>query len=303
MRPCTGVVASSWRLPISTTSASTPPGRGGRAAAERGERQGPPVVTGTGKHLAALLPANPVRRLEPLGAHRHARGLELRDGPADSLGGPSEPLSRWPTRSVRSVTAARVAPSVSARPAMASKGDGAAVGDAARAEHEHERTDHGEHVHAIEWAAQCSSPPCSSRSPSLRLRPSSAGERTRREAPPTSSSRPPGHLRGFEAELAGAAREAPGPDRAARPGPLRQLLPLLDRGDFDVAINGIEAAEEKRACLRARPPVLRRPGAPHRPPQRPARAGARSQTCEGRRVGTLPGIAGRAHAARAPAPR
>ena len=99
---------------------------------------------------------------------------------------------------------------------------------------------------------------------------------------------PPGRLRGFEAELADllARRLA----RTARhvQGPFAQLLPLLERGDVDVVINGIEATDD-----RARTYALSRPywagperltvrrGDPHAP--------ASLADLRGRRVGTLPG--------------
>jgi len=99
---------------------------------------------------------------------------------------------------------------------------------------------------------------------------------------------PPGHLRGFEAELAELLATRLG--RAARhvQGPFAQLLPLLERGDVDVVINGLEATEDRgRAYALSRPYwagperlTVRRndPGAPTTLDQ-----------LRGRRVGTLPG--------------
>src|SRR5215475_7193789 len=99
---------------------------------------------------------------------------------------------------------------------------------------------------------------------------------------------PPGHLRGFEAELAGLLAERLGRTARHVQGPFAQLLPLLERGDVDVVINGIEATDDRaRAYALSRPywagPLrltVRRndPGAP-----------ATLGDLKGRRAGTLPG--------------
>lgn len=64
----------------------------------------------------------------------------------------------------------------------------------------------------------------------------------------------PNHLIGFEVELADALAKELGV--RARPvlGQWDKLLELLERGDFDVALNGIEVADEKRrVCLLTEP--------------------------------------------------
>lgn len=98
----------------------------------------------------------------------------------------------------------------------------------------------------------------------------------------------PNHLIGFEVDLADALAKALG--RRAHPvqGPWDKLLELLDRGDFDVALNGIEVADEKRrVALLSRPYYVAserltiRRGDPNAP---------RSlEALKGRPVGTLPG--------------
>ena len=99
---------------------------------------------------------------------------------------------------------------------------------------------------------------------------------------------PPGNLRGFEAELAGMLAARLGRTARHVQGPFAQLLPLLERGDVDVVINGIEATDDRgRAFALSRPYwagperlTVRRndPGAP-----------ASLADLKGRRVGTLPG--------------
>ncbi|MFZ5444814.1 MAG: ABC transporter substrate-binding protein/permease [Myxococcota bacterium] len=97
----------------------------------------------------------------------------------------------------------------------------------------------------------------------------------------------PNRLTGFEVELATMLGEKLG--RQARPvhGPWDKLLELLVRGDFDLAINGLEVAEEKKRVVALSRPyfaaaevlTLRR-GAP----------GPRTLAeLAGRKVGTLPG--------------
>jgi len=99
---------------------------------------------------------------------------------------------------------------------------------------------------------------------------------------------PPGHLRGFEAELAGLLAERLRRTPRHVQGPFAQLLPLLERGDVDVVINGIEATDD-----RARAYALSRPywAGPERLTVRRGdpRAPASLADLRGRRVGTLPG--------------
>jgi polar amino acid transport system substrate-binding protein len=98
----------------------------------------------------------------------------------------------------------------------------------------------------------------------------------------------PNHLVGYEVELAAAIAHRLGVEARPAEGAWDKLLDLLARGDFDVALNGIEVADEKRrVCLLSRPYyaagerlTVRRgdPGAPRR-----------LEALAGRRVGTLPG--------------
>ena len=64
----------------------------------------------------------------------------------------------------------------------------------------------------------------------------------------------PNHLIGFEVELADALAKR----LRVKPRPVHgqwdKLLELLERGDFDIALNGVEVAEEKRrVALLSRP--------------------------------------------------
>src|SRR5215472_7727145 len=99
---------------------------------------------------------------------------------------------------------------------------------------------------------------------------------------------PPGHLRGFEAELASLLAGRMGRTARHVQGPFAQLLPLLERGDVDVVINGIEATDD-----RARAYALSRPywAGPERLTVRRGDPGAPAtlEALRGRRVGTLPG--------------
>ena len=98
----------------------------------------------------------------------------------------------------------------------------------------------------------------------------------------------PNHLIGFEVELADAIARRLGVRARPAEGAWDKLLELLARGDFDVALNGIEVAEEKRrVCLLSRPYYA----ASERLTVRRGDAAA-PRTLEalaGRRVGTLPG--------------
>jgi len=99
---------------------------------------------------------------------------------------------------------------------------------------------------------------------------------------------PPGHLRGFEVELAELLAARLGRTARHVQGPYSELLPLLERGDVDVVLNGIEATED-----RARTYALTRPywAGPERLTVRRGDAAAPTSLAEvrGRRVGTLPG--------------
>ncbi len=97
----------------------------------------------------------------------------------------------------------------------------------------------------------------------------------------------PNLLVGFEVDLAAALAERLGVRARPVHGQWDQLLELLARGDFDVAINGIEVAEEKkRVVLLSRPYFV----APERLTVRRGDAAAPRTlgALAGRRVGTLP---------------
>jgi polar amino acid transport system substrate-binding protein len=98
----------------------------------------------------------------------------------------------------------------------------------------------------------------------------------------------PNRLVGFEVELAEALAGKLGVRARPAEGAWEKLLELLARGDFDVALNGIEVADEKRrVCLLSRPYYA----AAERLTIRRGDAGAPRtlQAMAGRRVGTLPG--------------
>ncbi len=98
----------------------------------------------------------------------------------------------------------------------------------------------------------------------------------------------PNVLIGFEVDLAGLLAKKLG--MRARPiqGQWDKLLDLLERGDFDIALNGIEVAEEKkRVALLSRPYFA----APERLTIRRGDTKAPRTLAElkGRKIGTLPG--------------
>jgi polar amino acid transport system substrate-binding protein len=66
--------------------------------------------------------------------------------------------------------------------------------------------------------------------------------------------RDPNHLIGFEVDLADAIAKKLGVTAHPVQGQWDKLLELLDRGDFDIALNGIEASAEKlRVCMLSEP--------------------------------------------------
>ncbi|HYC22552.1 MAG TPA: ABC transporter substrate-binding protein/permease [Candidatus Bathyarchaeia archaeon] len=98
----------------------------------------------------------------------------------------------------------------------------------------------------------------------------------------------PNHLIGFEVDLAGEIAGKLGVKARPVAGQWENLLDLLDRGDFDVALNGIEVADEKlRVCALSTPYYV----APERLAIRKGDGNApRSlEALRGRPVGTLPG--------------
>jgi polar amino acid transport system substrate-binding protein len=97
----------------------------------------------------------------------------------------------------------------------------------------------------------------------------------------------PNHLIGFEVDLAAALAHKLGVRARPVQGPWDQLLELLARGDFDVALNGIEVADEKRrVCDLTRPYYV----AAERLTVRRAddRAPRSLEALRGRPAGTLP---------------
>src|SRR6516165_11911200 len=99
---------------------------------------------------------------------------------------------------------------------------------------------------------------------------------------------PPGRFQGFELELVEALAARLGRTARHAQGPFAQLLPLLERGDVDVVINGIEVTDDRaRAYALTRPywagpeRLTVRRGDPHAP--------ASLADLRGRRAGTLPG--------------
>jgi polar amino acid transport system substrate-binding protein len=98
----------------------------------------------------------------------------------------------------------------------------------------------------------------------------------------------PTHLIGFEVELSEAIARKLGVRARPVQGQWEQLLSLLERGDFDMAMNGIEIADEKaRVCTFSKPYyataeklVVRRGD---------SSAPRTLEATKGRRIGTLPG--------------
>ncbi|HEY2388559.1 MAG TPA: ABC transporter substrate-binding protein/permease [Candidatus Binatia bacterium] len=98
----------------------------------------------------------------------------------------------------------------------------------------------------------------------------------------------PTHLIGFEVELADAVARGLGVRARPVPGQWESLLELLTRGDFDVALNGIEVAPEKERVCRLSHPYY---AAAERLTVRADDGGAPRglDDVRGRPVGTLPG--------------
>ncbi len=98
----------------------------------------------------------------------------------------------------------------------------------------------------------------------------------------------PNHLIGFEVDLADALAKKLGVRARPVQGQWDQLLELLARGDFDVALNGIEVAAEKtRVCELTRPYYV---AAERLTVRRGDGNAPRSlESLRGRPVGTLPG--------------
>jgi polar amino acid transport system substrate-binding protein len=98
----------------------------------------------------------------------------------------------------------------------------------------------------------------------------------------------PTRLVGFEVELANLLARRLGTTAQPVTGPWATLLELLARGDFDLALNGIEATEEKkRVVLLSRPYFA---AAEVLTVRRGDAAAPRTlEALKGRRIGTLPG--------------
>jgi polar amino acid transport system substrate-binding protein len=98
----------------------------------------------------------------------------------------------------------------------------------------------------------------------------------------------PNHLVGFEVDLAEALAKKLGARARPVQGQWDGLLDLLARGDFDVVINGVEVAEEKkRVCELSRPYYAAAERITVR--RGDGRAPRTLEALRGRRVGTLPG--------------
>lgn len=98
----------------------------------------------------------------------------------------------------------------------------------------------------------------------------------------------PTRLIGFEVELADLLAKRLGTTSKPVAGPWDKLLELLARGDFDIALNGIEvAAEKKRVALLSRPYFAAAEVLTIR--RGDASAPRTLEALKGKRVGTLPG--------------
>lgn len=98
----------------------------------------------------------------------------------------------------------------------------------------------------------------------------------------------PTRLVGFEVELADLLAKRLGTTSKPVAGPWDKLLELLARGDFDIALNGIEvAAEKKRIALLSRPYFAAAEVLTVR--RGDASAPRTLEALKGKKVGTLPG--------------
>ena len=98
----------------------------------------------------------------------------------------------------------------------------------------------------------------------------------------------PNHLIGFEVDLADALAKKLGARARPIQGQWDKLLELLARGDFDIALNGIEVADEKkRVALLSRPYYAAEERLTVR--RGDATAPRTMEALAGRKVGTLPG--------------
>jgi polar amino acid transport system substrate-binding protein len=98
----------------------------------------------------------------------------------------------------------------------------------------------------------------------------------------------PNHLIGFEVEIADALARRLGVRARPVQGQWDKLLELLERDDFDIALNGIEIADEKRRLVRLSRAYY---VSPERLSVRrgDTRAPRTLEALAGRKVGTLPG--------------
>lgn len=100
--------------------------------------------------------------------------------------------------------------------------------------------------------------------------------------------RDPNRLVGFEVDVAEAIAGRLGVKARPVQGPWDKLLELLARGDFDIALNGIEVSDEKlRVALLSRPYYVAAERLTVRRDDESAPASI--DTVKGRRIGTLPG--------------
>lgn len=98
----------------------------------------------------------------------------------------------------------------------------------------------------------------------------------------------PNHLIGFEVDFASALAKKMGVRPRPTQGAWEQLLDLLARGDFDIVVNGVEIAEEKKRVVDlSRPYYISSERLTVR--KGDANAPRTLEATKGRKVGTLPG--------------